>query len=407
MLNSFFRVCALVLLAGMALAEDLPATVPEARALEHADALPPTPLYARRYDLKRGQPGDLLAQEPFDGYLVKGLGRAVRIAYHSTDVTGQHVVTTGMVLVPAGSPPAGGWPVIAWAHGTSGVARECAPSLMRDAYYGGLGLADMLLAGFAVVATDYHGLGSEGPHLYINKGSQARDLLYSVPAARKAVPALGRRWVSDGHSQGGLASWGVAELESQRPDPDYLGAVSVSGAAELYGFLDFIDEHPAMTLYLPWAAAGIKARFAAFQPDSLLTPVIMAQYPSVTDHGCWYAGYATYKDTVKHTALQPNWRDNPYVKRWTEENTLGNIRVTKPLLVITGEADQTVTLAGVRATVMQACRSGSTLLFHSYPGLDHTPAMTESVPEQIAFMRARFAGEPFAAACPVPIVSAR
>lgn len=395
------RLIAAGLLAAAACAEELPATLDQALALEHANALPATTLYSRPYDLKASKPGALLGQEPFDGYAVKGLGKAVRIAYHSADVTGRDVVTTGMVLTPAGGAPAGGWPVVAWAHGTSGVARECAPSLMRDAYYGELGLSDLLLAGFAIVATDYHGLGSEGAHLYINKGSQALDVLYSVPAARKAVPSLGRRWVSDGHSQGGLASWGVAELESQRNDPDYLGSVSVSGAAELLGFLAYLDDHPAMTLYLPWAAAGIQARFDGFKPDSLLTPAVMAQYPAVIDHGCWYAGYVTFKDTAKHAALRADWRQNAYVKRWADENVLGKIRVSKPLLVITGEADQTVAIDGVRSTVMRACRAGSTLLFHSYPGLDHTPAMTQSVTEQIAFMRARFAGEPFAAACPV------
>lgn len=50
-------------------------------------------------------------------------------------------------------------PVIAWAHGTSGVARRCAPSLMKDVEYGTEGLMPMVAAGFAVVATDSAGLG--------------------------------------------------------------------------------------------------------------------------------------------------------------------------------------------------------------------------------------------------------
>ena len=45
----------------------------------------------------------------------------------------------------------------------------------------------MVRAGFAVIATDYHGLGTEGPHEYINKTAQARDVIYSVPAAHAAV----------------------------------------------------------------------------------------------------------------------------------------------------------------------------------------------------------------------------
>jgi hypothetical protein len=57
--------------------------------------------------------------------------------------------------LPKSRAPAGGWPVIAWAHGTSGVARICAPSLMRDVEYGEEGLMPMVAAGLAVVATDY------------------------------------------------------------------------------------------------------------------------------------------------------------------------------------------------------------------------------------------------------------
>ena len=52
------------------------------------------------------------------------------------NVSGEPVLATGVVLVPSGEPPAGGWPVIAWAHGTAGVARVCAPSLMKDTYIG-------------------------------------------------------------------------------------------------------------------------------------------------------------------------------------------------------------------------------------------------------------------------------
>ena len=35
---------------------------------------------------------------------------------------------SGSVSVPKGKPPKGGWPVITWAHGTTGVADICAPS---------------------------------------------------------------------------------------------------------------------------------------------------------------------------------------------------------------------------------------------------------------------------------------
>ena len=38
------------------------------------------------------------------------------------------IVVTGTVSLPTSTPPANGWPVVNWAHGTVGTANVCAPS---------------------------------------------------------------------------------------------------------------------------------------------------------------------------------------------------------------------------------------------------------------------------------------
>jgi hypothetical protein len=38
------------------------------------------------------------------------------------------VVVSGALFLPNGEPPAGGWALVAWALGTSGIADICAPS---------------------------------------------------------------------------------------------------------------------------------------------------------------------------------------------------------------------------------------------------------------------------------------
>jgi hypothetical protein len=194
-------------------AADLPRTVPDAKDIEEATALQAPAFYTARRGPKRSHPGDLLAQEAFSGYRLPEGATATRILYQSADAEGRGVSASAFVVVPAGAPPTGGWPIIAWAHGTSGVARQCAPSLTKDLYYGDLGLYEFIRAGYAIVAPDYHGLGTSGQHQYLSKLAHAHDLIYAVPAARRAVPMLGKRWVADGHSQGGLTAWGVAELE--------------------------------------------------------------------------------------------------------------------------------------------------------------------------------------------------
>jgi len=50
--------------------------------------------------------------------------------------------------------------VIAWAHDLSGVARQYAPSLARNLNRGPL-LSMYVSLGYAVVATDYTGLGTD------------------------------------------------------------------------------------------------------------------------------------------------------------------------------------------------------------------------------------------------------
>src|SRR5438067_333714 len=68
-----------------------------------------------------GKPGQLLNTEPLPNEL--GLSQAgiqKRILYTSTDgVDGTSpVIVSGAVFIPKGTPPASGWPIVAWAHGT-------------------------------------------------------------------------------------------------------------------------------------------------------------------------------------------------------------------------------------------------------------------------------------------------
>jgi alpha-beta hydrolase superfamily lysophospholipase len=373
--------------------DELPKTVAESEVMEHANILASTDFYSAPVSIATSKPGELLRKEYFTGYAVPPGTTTVRILYHSLDAQGRGVPASAVVIIPGGPVPAKGWPVIAWAHGTSGVARQCAPSLMKDLYYGDEGLAKMVLGGVAVVAVDYHGLGTAGQHQYVSKAAQARDVIYSIPAARAAVPTLGSRWVADGHSQGGLATWGVAEMETGLQDDSYLGAISVAGAAKLDDLMAYLDDTQGGTFYLAYMAFGIQAMFPAFKPEEILTPQAIQLYAQATTQGCWYYGYALFKDMPKHKTLKSNWRDNNWVREYARGNGMGAIRINKPMLILAGEADLTVPIDGVRDAVRRACMNGSSVMFKSYPGLDHDPTMVESIPDQLAWIRDRYAGK--------------
>ena len=109
------------------------------------------------------QGGTLISEVPLDPTLsVAGAGGAYRILYSTRDQHDQPAVSTAVVFTPKGPPPAGGWPTIAWAHGTVGLGDDCTPSALprstRDNEY----LSHWLDQGYAIVGTDYVGLGTPG-----------------------------------------------------------------------------------------------------------------------------------------------------------------------------------------------------------------------------------------------------
>lgn len=387
--------CAL-LAAVSAWADELPKSRTEALAMELKDALPMSSFYDPPSPLAPAPPGALIRSGPFTGYDLPPGAHAVRILYHSQTRDGRDVAASGVVLLPAGVPPGGGWPLIAWAHGTSGVARQCAPSLMRDVEYGSEGLMPMVASGFAVVATDYAGLGTPGPHEYDNKIAQANDVVYSVPAARAAVRALGARWVAIGHSQGGVAVWGVAELEATAHDPNYVGGISVAGDMD-FDWYEVHDSHTYTTdtaLYWPLTAFGIKASYPSFNPARLLTTPFLERYPDVTTKGCWYYAYAAAAEVSGQSAVRPGWQRIPELKRYNADNRSATKPIKGPLLILAGDDDQSVNFANIKSGVARACKLGLPIEFVHRPHLDHDPLMEKTIDLQLGWTRDRLAGTP-------------
>jgi len=225
-------------------------------------------------------------------------------------------------------------------------------------------------------------------------------VIYSIAAARSAVASLGRKWAVIGHSQGGLAAWSVAEMETTLHDPDYLGAVSVAGAGDLQAILSLMgDPGSSAAYYLTYMAYAIHARTPDFRPGQMLAGEALRRYPDVTTKGCWNYAYASFLKAPPGKVLQPGWDRTPAATQFFRDNELGSAPVSGPLLVIAGEADQTVPIESVRATVQKACRNGIALSFRSYPGLDHDPTMDRSTPDQLAWIRDRLAGKPAATNC--------
>ncbi|HZM54458.1 MAG TPA: lipase family protein, partial [Acidimicrobiales bacterium] len=171
-----------------------------------------------------------------------------RILFHSTTIYGADVAESGYVIAPGSSPPAAGYPVIAWAHGTTGFAAPCAPSLFTNAGGGSgpyllPGLASYLRAGFVVAAADYQGLGvADGVHPYLLGASEGRAVLDATRASRQLSGLrTANTVVIYGHSQGGHAALFAGEMApTYAPDLHVVGVVAAAPATGLSTLISII-----------------------------------------------------------------------------------------------------------------------------------------------------------------------
>ncbi|WP_224372382.1 alpha/beta hydrolase [Hyalangium versicolor] len=165
-------------------------------------------------ELLAGTHGEVIWSRPLIGEAALASARHNELVlYRSQDVRGNPIAVSGIIALPGKPAPEGGYPVISWAHGTVGSADSCAPSRdTRDSpahiynKHPHAMLNHFLEQGWAVVMTDYEGLGTYGPHPYLLGESEARGLLDIVLAARQLYPELSRRLAIVGHSQGGQAA---------------------------------------------------------------------------------------------------------------------------------------------------------------------------------------------------------
>ncbi|MCB0972282.1 MAG: hypothetical protein KDA97_12310, partial [Acidimicrobiales bacterium] len=149
---------------------------------------------------------------------------AYRIMYLSESVLDEPIAVTGIATVPTAEAPAEGRTMMTTAHGTTGIADECAPSKKGGANEGTL--VRRAFADTAVVAsTDYEGLGTPGRHPYLVGESEGRSVIDALLAARELPDAeTGTRFGIAGYSQGGHGALWAAEVSAEwAPDLELVG----------------------------------------------------------------------------------------------------------------------------------------------------------------------------------------
>ena len=325
---------------------------------------------------------------------------AARMTYASTSgVDGSATKVSGTVFVPKGPVPDGGWPVIAYAHATTGVQRDCAPSLSATLLAASEIVIALVKTGYAVTMTDYQGLGLDGSyHPYLDSTTEGYNVIDSVRAAHKVSSDLSDRWVSFGGSQGGQASWAANELAGTYGDKEFrlLGSVVAAAPADITGFAD--------------AAANGDLKGEQKESLQLILDSFSKQYPGF-DLDDYRRG--VFKDNWD-LLLQCSGDISPNRNQILSEITADDVRpsspeavdvlrqhlakaslpktpATAPMSVIYGGQDELVPPAWTERALERACRMGDVIQIQLQPDKGHADV---DVSGAVVWIKGRFNGDP-------------
>jgi alpha-beta hydrolase superfamily lysophospholipase len=399
-----------------------------AAGVEPAAAVPLGPAGNAFYNppdpLPKGKHGDLIWARPIKA--PKGAS-AWRILYLSEDANGKRTVSSGFMASPNGKPPKAGRPVLAWAHGTEGNADNCAPSKAPTPARGLVdyftyqspfqqdtgvpAIKQFLNAGYAIVATDYAGLGTPGLQQYTVAQPELRNVLDSALVAQR-FPLVdgGRRTVVLGWSQGGGAAIWMNQEAGYAPQVKVLGAAALAPAAD--NGPQFANQVPPgpVTPSSPFHAAAIEinaylgtgAAYPELNPADVLTPAGLEAFAGAQTQCINHLAYVIENNYATPDDLKALFVPTPTPADWQQrfnENTAGNEPTVAPLLVMQGLQDTVINPNGTTQYVQRACQFDQPVQYSLYPTATHQTVPLQAKPEYVPWIADRFAGKPAPSNC--------
>ena len=335
------------------------------------------------------KPGTLLYIQPQPTDLFSNASQRFLITYRSRGIQTEPIVASGFILLPKGKAPKGGWPVLAWAHGTTGVADTCAPS--GDYVNGPVHVYQQIVAkaldawlarGYAVVAPDYQGLGTPGGHPYMNAQSQLHTVVDAVRAIHLLKPnQLSNNWFVMGHSQGGAASLAVAAYgQKDAPELNLRGAVALApGGYQYEGIAEYVATHSqidtSVAAFFPIVLLGAEAADPSLAPANLVSPE-MGEILNSARSRCLSELQSNLKAAHK-TVFKPK-VDLAPLTNYLKKQSIENMTPTVPVLIVQGEKDQLVDYRGTYAYYKQVCTKQKPIAFYPLKEGDHRDSLRQS-----------------------------
>jgi pimeloyl-ACP methyl ester carboxylesterase len=350
--------------------------------------------YATPSPFPSGPPGTLVRSEPMAA--PQAGAQAWRVMYVSTGERHEPVVVTGMVIASTGPAPVGGRPVVSWAHPTTGINDECAPSSSASPFDDVQGLSQFLSFGWVVVATDYQGLGTDGPHPYLAGDSEAHGVIDIVRAATQ-IPQAGAstKYFAFGHSQGGQAALFTGQIAfSYAPDLTLLGVAAAAPSGDLVAQIDEAGDTAAYAVISSYLTMSWQEVFG-MDPSEVVSAGSLEQVHHVADQ-CVLGG-----TPEANNALVQTFDADPVVATpmftaalTTSEPWMGELRMNSPsghiavpLLIAQGTADRVIPPDTTANLVAMYAANDTQVTEQLMDGVVHTQAAVKSLPFVVPFFQ--------------------
>lgn len=352
-----------------------------------------TSFYNTPSSIPSNAPGTILRFETINAPFPES--QAWRVLYTSTGINGETIAVSGMVFAPAGPIPPGGRPVVSWAHPTTGIDDQCAPSRSPKPYDDVQGLADFLNLGWVVVATDYQGLGTDGMHPYLVGASEAQGTIDIVRAARNLnETGASSNYFVFGHSQGGQAALFAGQMASTyAPELQLLGVAAAAPAGLLVPLFQ-ADKNTAAGAVLGSYAVVSWSDIFGYDEATVVKPTLSGRVHAVSEK-CVVGGsrLSDIELGINDLILKGRmWAADPATTApWSNQfalNTAAQSPITTPLLLTQGTADKIITPSTTaELTAIYVAMGNNQATEQVMDGVDHMKAGKASVPYVVPFFQ--------------------
>jgi pimeloyl-ACP methyl ester carboxylesterase len=352
-----------------------------------------TSFYNTPSSIPSNAPGTVLRFETMNAPFPES--QAWRVLYTSTGINGEPIAVSGMVFAPTGPIPPGGRPVVSWAHPTTGIDDQCAPSRSPKPYDDVQGLADFLNLGWVVVATDYQGLGTDGMHPYLVGASEAQGTIDIVRAARNMnETGASSQYFVFGHSQGGQAALFAGQMASAyAPELQLLGVAAAAPAGLLVPLFQ-ADKNTAAGAVLGSYAVVSWSNIFGYDEATVVKSSLSDRVHAVSEK-CVVGGsrLSDIELGINDLILKGRmWAADPATTApWSNQfalNTAAQSPITTPLLLTQGTADKIITPSTTAELTAKYVAMGNNQATEQVmDGVDHMKAGKASVPYVVPFFQ--------------------